>query len=142
MISGGFHAPTGAEPPWKEKNVSPPWTNSWIRPWICSWTNLRVISNKFQLDRKLWLKIQFQVFTLLSIILPDIKKFEWFIDITNDFCDINEYLSQMLTFLKVTLQMILYLFRFPSVVFNHPETHRGVVGTRHKLTPDLINNIQ
>jgi len=25
LISGGFHAHTGAEPP--------PWTNSWIRPW-------------------------------------------------------------------------------------------------------------
>ena len=74
LISGGFHAPTGAEPPLERKKCKPPRTNSWIRPWICSWTNLRVISNKFQLDRKLWLKIQFQVFTSLSIILPDIKK--------------------------------------------------------------------
>ena len=23
LISGGFHAPTDAEPPWKEKSVSP-----------------------------------------------------------------------------------------------------------------------
>ena len=35
LISGGFQAPTGAEPPplEREKNLSPPWTNSWIRPW-------------------------------------------------------------------------------------------------------------
>ena len=38
--------------------------------------------------------------------------------------------------------MIPYLFRFPSVLLDHPETHRGVVGTRHKLIPNLINNIQ
>jgi len=29
LISGGFQAPTGAEPPWKDKkNLSPPWKNS------------------------------------------------------------------------------------------------------------------
>ena len=37
LISGGFQAPTGAElpPPWKEKNLSPSWTNSWICPCYC-----------------------------------------------------------------------------------------------------------
>ena len=40
------------------------------------------------------------MFTSLSIILPDIKKFEWFIDITNDFCDINEYLKSNVDIFK------------------------------------------
>ena len=35
LISAGFQAPTGAEPPGKiKKNLSPPWKNSWIRPWL------------------------------------------------------------------------------------------------------------
>ena len=36
LISGGFQAPTGAEPTplEREKKFKPPWKNSWIRPWL------------------------------------------------------------------------------------------------------------
>jgi len=33
LISGGFHAPTGAEPPWKEKNLSPALDKFLNTPW-------------------------------------------------------------------------------------------------------------
>ena len=58
LISGSFKAPTGAEPPW---------TNSWIIPWIPYNSFLEFASQFLEINRNIKWKI---IFTLTKIRVP------------------------------------------------------------------------
>ena len=71
LISGGFHAPTGAEPPLERKKFKPPpWTNSWIRPWLCL-----MKQTVAQGELKLWSLKQLSAFNCILNLRSIILKF-------------------------------------------------------------------